>query len=74
MMEKYAHHVLVTIKKQRHSEINKWKDLSISELKSSLGFILYKEIIVLPQLQDYWKTDPLFRTEFTDYMSKDCFL
>lgn len=57
------------------SRINKWKPLTVSELKTFIGLLLHTGTIKLNRLQDYWKTHWLFNLNcFSQYMSRDRFL
>lgn len=58
-----------------NSRITKWKDLTVAELKTFIGLMLHTGTIVLPRLQDYWKTHRLLNIPcFRLYMSRDRFL
>ena len=47
-----------------HSRIRKWVDVSIPEMKTFLSLYLLTGIVVKPELQQYWSTNPLIKTEF----------
>ena len=47
-----------------HSRIRKWVDVSIPEMKTFLSLYLLIGIVVKPELQQYWSTNPLIKTEF----------
>lgn len=74
MSNMYAQQAYGNSENKKHARINKWRDLSVDELKVFLGLILHTGILSLPRLQDYWKTDPLLKTVFPNYMSRDRFL
>lgn len=58
-----------------NSRITKWKDLTVAELKVFIGLKLHTGTIVLPRLQDYWKTHRLVNIlSFRLYISRDRFL
>lgn len=58
-----------------NSRINKWKDLTVHELKLFLGLLMHTGTVPLHRLQDYWKKDWLFGLKcFSDTMSRDRFL
>lgn len=52
-----------------NSRISNWKDLTLSEFNVFLGLLFHTGIVKMPQLQQYWKTDELFKTCFGKYMS-----
>ena len=47
-----------------HSRIRKWVDVSIPEMQTFLSLYSLTGIIVKPELQQYWRTNPLIKTEF----------
>ena len=47
-----------------HSRITKWVDVSIPEMKTFLSLYLLTGIVIKPELQQYWSTNPLIKTEF----------
>ena len=47
-----------------HSRIGKWVDISIPEMKTFLSLYLLTGIVIKPELQQYWSTNPLIKTEF----------
>ena len=47
-----------------HSRIRKWVDVSIPDMKTFLSLYLLTGIVVKPELQQYWSTNPLIKTEF----------
>ena len=47
-----------------HSRIRKWVDVSIPEMKIFPSLYLLTGIVVKPELQQYWSTNPLIKTEF----------
>ena len=47
-----------------HSRFRKWVDVSIPEMKTFLSLYLLTGIVVKPELQQYWSTNPLIKTEF----------
>ena len=47
-----------------HSRIRKWVDVSIPEMKTFLSLYLLIGIVVKSELQQYWSTNPLIKTEF----------
>lgn len=59
---------------REHSRINKWKLLTVEELKIFLGLFFHMGTITMHRLHDYWKTDPLFKNVFPEYMSRDRFM
>ena len=48
----------------QHSRIRKLVDASIPEMKIFLSLYLLTGIVVKPELQQYWSTNPLIKTEF----------
>lgn len=72
---KYALELFCGPNTTEKSRITKWKDLSLAELKTFIGLLLHTGTIILPRLQDYWKTHRLFNLpSFRLYMSRDRFL
>lgn len=57
-----------------NSRINKWTDVTVSELKLFLGLVLHMGTIKMPRLSYYWKSDPLFLSAFPQYTIQDRFL
>ena len=47
-----------------YSRFRKWVDVSIPEMKTFLSLYLLTGIVVKPELQQYWSTNPLIKTEF----------
>lgn len=70
----YAEEYFLSGIHKENSRINQWKDLTTSELKLFLGILLHTGTIIMPRIQDYWKTDNLFLSCFPQYMSRDRFL
>lgn len=71
----YAFEVFAKPNLTQHSRINKWKDLTVVELKIFIGLILHMGTIRLNRYQDYWKTSRLFDFSlFRGQMSRDRFL
>lgn len=57
------------------SRVNKWKDITVPELKTFLALMLHTGTIKLPRINDYWKTHWLYGPQcFSKYMSRDRFL
>ena len=57
------------------SRINKWTDVSISEMKVFLGLLFHMGHIQLPRVTDYWRTDDLFNLKcFSNSMSRNRFM
>ena len=46
-----------------HSRFQKWKDVSITEMKQFITLYLLTEIIK-PEVNQYWSTNPLLKTPF----------
>lgn len=70
----YAERLFLSEGTLEGSRITNWKDLTINELKVFLGLLLHTGIVRMPNLQDYWKKDKMFKTCFGEYMSRDRFL
>ena len=53
---------------------NKWKKVTVEELKAFLGFHILMGIIHLPAVDDYWRRDPLLRyAPIADRITRDRF-
>lgn len=57
------------------ASINKWKELTIEELKLFIGLILHMGTVKLNRIRDYWKTSRYFNFPFVrEIMTRDRFL
>jgi hypothetical protein len=60
---------------RRRSHTVKWKDLTVAEFKIFLGLFYWMGLMRLPEMEDHWSMDTIFRNlDFTAYMSRDRFL
>lgn len=72
---KYGEEVYFSPSLTPGSRINKWKELSVEELKIFVGLIFYMGTVKVNRMQDYWKTDEMFDFKFVrDKMARDRFL
>ena len=46
----------------RRSRFKEWKPTNVAEMKTFIGLMLHMGVINLPNLQDYWSTDPFLQT------------
>ena len=47
-----------------HSRFQKWKDVSVTEMKQFIALYLLTGIIRKPEVNQYWSTNPLLKTPF----------
>lgn len=72
---RYAADMFHNSPKHPKSRINRFKQLTVDELKISIGLLLHTGTFRTNRLQDYWKTHRLFNLPaFREYMSRDRFL
>lgn len=71
----YAWQVFLAPNLTPKSRINKWRDLTIEELKIFIGLVLYMGTVKVNRLSDYWKKHRMFNFGFVrEKMSRDRFL
>lgn len=57
------------------SRINKWKELTVAELKNFIGLIIHMGTVRINRFNDYWNTSRYFDFSFVrEQMSRDRFL
>lgn len=57
------------------SRINKWKDLTVPELKTFIGLLIHMGTVRINRFNDYWNTSRYFDFKFVrEQMSRDRFL
>ncbi|XP_038209546.1 piggyBac transposable element-derived protein 4-like [Zerene cesonia] len=57
----------------RHARISRWKNLTVEEFKTFLGLLLHTGTAKMNRLTDYWKVHWLYKSCFSNYMSRNRF-
>ncbi|KAI4467830.1 piggybac transposable element-derived protein 4 [Holotrichia oblita] len=66
---------VLSLSTSEKARISAWKELTIDEFKIFLGLLYHMGSIQLSRIQDYWKTDRLFKLPlFRGQMSRNRFL
>ena len=48
----------------------KWKDLTVDEFKTFLGLFYWMGLVRLPDMEDHWSTETIFKNiNFKEHMS-----
>lgn len=72
---RYAWEIFLGPDLQPSSRINKWKDLTVNELKKFIGIIFHMGSVRINRFNDYWKTSRFYNfTDLRKQMSRDRFL
>lgn len=56
------------------SRLKSWRDTDSEEIRKIFGLLLYMGLVMYPTIEDYWRTDRLYRNELvTTTMSRNRF-
>ena len=59
---------------RRKSVLNKWKEVTVSEMKQFVGLVFHMGLVSMPTYKSYWSEDRLYKNEmFKSVMPRDRF-
>lgn len=61
------------LKKHKSSRVSRWERVDTDEIRAFIGINLYTTMVKVPDLRDYWSSNPLFHSVITKFMTRDRF-